>query len=106
MGDTVVKKFLFCLMLISTPAMAKPEVVKFDAYCVDANGLGEMLAKYEELPMMTMASGRTVKGSDKIFPSVLFANPKAKTWTLAEQVSENIYCVVATGSEIAPYREK
>jgi hypothetical protein len=93
-------------MLISTPAMSNSGIVKFDAYCVDARGLGEMLAEYEELPMMTMASGRTIKGSDKVFPSVLFANPKTKTWTLAEQVGENVYCVVATGSEIAPYREK
>lgn len=36
----------------------------------------------------------------------MFANPKTRTWTMVEYVADEMYCVVAVGSNLEPYTEK
>lgn len=102
------KKILAVLMFVAGASFAQdkePDVkpVKFDAYCMSSKMFGVIAAKYEEQPMMVMISGRTVGEKDMEFTTVMFANPKTGSWSLVERIGEDVFCVVATGSKLAPY---
>ena len=104
------KKLLMALALIvPTISFAQDKdvkVLKFDAYCMGSARMESVLNKFEERAFAKLKSERLV-GSDTVkVESIMFANPKTRTWTIVEYVAEEMYCVVAVGSNLEPYTEK
>jgi hypothetical protein len=97
---------LAATLLIATPALAQNRVMQFAATCVNIETLAELLEEFEEKPAMTMTSIR--ESNDKFANNalVLFINYETKTWTMAERLPGNRYCVIATGENIKPYIPK
>ena len=99
---------LACLIVGPTVAQSNKDterlqVVKIDAYCMSEDTMSEITEKYQERPLLAMKSAREVSGKSLEFITILFANSKTSSWTLVEQVTENVYCVVATGDKLMPY---
>lgn len=95
------KKLILSALFL--PLTTFSQVVNFPIPCTDIRTLTEVLEKHSEVAAMTMTSSREVKGQVIESPAVLFINYKTKTWTLAEQINEEIYCVVAMGDSAKPY---
>lgn len=69
--------------------------------CVSGQELAGTLLEYRELPLFSMINSRQVLGQFRDFPSYLFANIETGTWTLVDKVSEDVYCVIAMGSDLS-----
>ncbi len=89
--------------LISASAAAEPAEVKLDIICASDAEVEQVLTKFEEIPMMVMSSTRQAGEQKMDVPTILFANPKTRTWTLIERPAENLYCVIGSGKGIAPF---
>jgi hypothetical protein len=99
------KTFVLVLatLLFSTPAFAQNRVMQFPATCVKIETLAELLEEFEEDPAMTMTSIRASGDDFATNALVLFINYETRTWTMAERIPGNRYCVIATGENIKPY---
>lgn len=85
------------------------ELIKFptELTCGGEDQFNAVLDKYEELPFATMSSTREIPGVGfKINPVVIFVNPKTKTYTMIERLSEEVYCIVSVGDGITPYTKE
>lgn len=75
--------------------------------CGSDLGISEVLEKYGEKPFATMTNAReipTVGFTSN--PMVIFVNPETRTFTIVEQLTKDVYCVVAIGDSISPYIER
>lgn len=92
---------------LNTVAVANDEeytfVTPFDAICTIKTIFAETITKYGEVPIMRGQSLRNVNGAMVVMNTVLFMNMKSGSWTLAEQMSEDAYCVVAMGQNWEVY---
>ena len=76
----------------------------FDAICTTRMIFAETITRYGEVPIMRGMSLRNVNGALVPMPTVLFMNMQTGSWTMAEQMSEDAYCVIAMGQDWAVYR--
>lgn len=93
--------FIIISSLLCVPkAFSQTSIIKFDAVCTSKIELAEVLSEYQELPL---ARGNSSRGAEKVLgnPLLLFVNPTTRTWTIAEQVSEDIVCVIALGTQFS-----
>ena len=62
------------------------------------------LTRYGEVPGMIADSVRFVDSPDQVFANsmILFINYMTKTWTLAERIGPDLYCVLAVGQNMQP----
>ena len=91
-------------LAMSGPIWAQT-VVPMPVECGARSMLFAMLEEYDERPMMTFSSVRMIRQAPTIVPTVLFVNPVTTTWSLVEQVSDDVYCVVAQGDQAKSYRD-
>lgn len=68
--------------------------------------LTAILERYGERAMMIMSSERQLGSDAWQFSAVFFANPSTGTWTLIEQIQDDLYCAVASGTDLAPQVSK
>jgi len=80
--------------------------LKTEILCGNLETVGLVLKEHGEEPALTAAGVRDVNGKYIAVATVLFINPKTKSWTLVEQIDENLYCVPALGQNIGPYINK
>lgn len=103
------KKILATLLMIPLVAFSQNEkpVVKgnLEIDCFSYSTFASFIKEFEEQAFLVMTSGRDTKSGVAYVSAVLFVNTKTKTWTFVEKV-EDLYCVVATGSEIRPFEVK
>lgn len=74
--------------------------------CTDLEGLNDTVTSFGEKAAMNMTHTREIGGKIVALPTVLFINYETKSWTLAEQVNKNFYCILGVGDNIAPYIPK
>jgi len=75
-----------------------------DAICTTQLVFAETITKYGEVPIMRGISMRNVNGGMVALPTVLFMNMTTGSWTVAELLAENTYCVVAMGRDWEAYQ--
>ena len=78
----------------------------FDAICTTQQIFGETMLKYGETPIMRGQSVRNVDGVMVFMNTVLFMNLETGTWTLAEKITDNVFCVMAMGQNWQVYQGK
>jgi len=89
------KKILFlALFLFSTKALAQAFL---PVDCGTIANLSEVLVEYDEKPFAIAETTRESNGRRANFTVFFFLNPKTGTWTVAEKVNENLYCIVSSG---------
>jgi hypothetical protein len=74
--------------------------------CTDLAGLSGTVESFGEKAAMNMTHTREIGGEIVALPTVLFINYETKSWTLAEQVNRNFYCILGVGDNIGPYIPK
>lgn len=78
--------------------------VPIDTYCIDKDHLVDMIAEYEEKPLLTGASVRNINGKDVTVPLVVFVSKKTdNSFSVVEKINDETYCVLAIGSNLKPY---
>ena len=103
-------KKLLATLLIMLPVMAigqpKERFIDLIGMCVSELQFAESMARYGEVPFLTMTTMRPVDKKMELFeayPTVMFMNPSTLSWTLAEKRSDKDYCITATGQNIQPF---
>jgi hypothetical protein len=76
----------------------------FDAICTTERIFAETLYSYGETPIMRGQSVRDINGVTVAMNTVLFMNLKTGSWTLAERMSDDAFCVVAMGQNWEVYQ--
>lgn len=104
----VLKYFLTSLVLtigIIHTAIANESslVLNTSLLCTTSKGLEQVLDKHGEEAALTAMGIRDIDGNFVAVSTVLFINPKTKSWTLVEKIKEDLYCVAALGESISPY---
>jgi hypothetical protein len=86
-------------MAFATAAYAQePMKVNITGVCSDFASITATAAKYQELPFIR---GR-VNTPERSSYFVLYLNAETRTWTYSEQISDSLYCVIASGEGIEP----
>jgi hypothetical protein len=88
---------------MTMPVMAQ-ELVSLPVECGSKEALSAMLKKYQEEPVMVLTSTRMIRQEVAEVPAVLFVNPVTTTWSLVEQVDDDVYCVVGQGDKARSHR--
>jgi hypothetical protein len=102
-----INSIILSLSLLSTTVHSQNNVINFPAECSNARALAKLVNEFDEKVSLTMTSVRT--DSDKEpgkHPLIMFINFKTKTWTMAERVDEDLFCIIATGVDVNPYVKK
>ena len=79
---------------------------QFDAICTTERIFAETLYRYGETPIMRGHSLRNINGVMTAMNTVLFMNLETGSWTLAERMSDDAFCVVAMGQNWEVYPGK
>jgi hypothetical protein len=78
----------------------------FDAICTTERIFAETLYSYGETPIMRGQSVRDINGAMVSMNTVLFMNLETGSWTLAEKIADDAFCVVAMGQNWQVYQRK
>ena len=99
---------VLALSIVTSGCAANPPLVTrpMDAICVDAATLAQTLANYGEKPAITMGTNREIAGKTESLATVLFINYTTKTWTMAERINDDLFCVTSVGTQVQPYLPK
>lgn len=99
------KKLFLALALVSSTTYASQ---KFELTTVCSTGadIYKVLTDYDEKPMLKMKSNRLKRGTLVPYSNILFVNAKEGSFTMVEQYEEDLFCVVALGTDLEPYMEK
>jgi hypothetical protein len=91
-------------LLFSTLAHGQSRIINLPAACANSKVLSELVSEFDETLSLTMTSFRENTKSDPTKNLLLvFINFKTKTWTMAEQVSKDVFCIIATGDDVNPH---
>lgn len=104
----MLKHLLVCsttLILTSSVYSQNQQIVQVPMICVGKMEMAQTLGEFEEEPMMTMVTVRELDSKPIEIKTVLFVNPKTRSWTLVEQIGD-AYCALSAGAAIAPYYNK
>jgi hypothetical protein len=108
MFKTAITSLALTAGLITHPSIANDDIttIPMDVVCVHPSVLSDTLEEFGEIPFLQMNSTREIDGRVVTNPTVMFMNPETKTWTMAERLSKNVYCVIAIGDFVMPFRDK
>lgn len=95
------KKILVMFLLMPSLALANPQIQKDEIICLNSNQLTETVNEFKELPYVRGIS-MPISRDDIKFSLVVFVNPKTGSFTIAEKRAENLYCIIAIGTDFAP----
>ena len=101
---------LLCLIFAASVSTAAAQtdsestfLTPFDAVCATKQVFAETMIKYGETPIMRGQSLRNINGAMVAMNTVLFMNLKTGSWTLAEKMADDAFCVVAMGQDWEVY---
>lgn len=98
-----------CLSAVAVTATAQSSsddtfLTPFDAICTTKQIFAETITKYGEVPIMRGISLRNVNGALVPLPTVLFMNMQTGSWTMAEHIADDAYCVIGMGQDWQVYQ--
>lgn len=89
---------------ICAAPVAAADQVNMPVECGSGDELRAMLKEYQESAILVMSSNRRQGRQAVEIPAVLFVNTETQTWSLVEQLDDDVYCVVAQGEQIRGHR--
>ena len=106
MFKTFVTSLALTAGLIAQPSIANDELITIpmDVTCVSGRALAETLEEFGEIPFLQMNSTRETDNGIVTNPTVIFMNPETRSWTMAERIKRDLYCVIAIGDFAMPVR--
>lgn len=107
--DTAMRTIVVLLLAatVSTTTMSTESGLffrtPFDAICTTERIFAETLYHYGETPIMRGQSVRDINGVVVTMNTVLFMNLETGSWTMAERMSDDAFCVMAMGQNWQVY---
>ena len=100
------KSFIAVLALTPALALATPpgsdfSVATVDTICVSLKQLTEITDEAQEIPYVRGQS-HPIMTEGAPLSMVVFVNPTTGTFTIAERVAQDMYCILALGSRFEP----
>lgn len=95
------EKCLALLFFIASTAHAS----SISTYCVDDVELEDTVAKYNESPIARGVSVRSLNNTGVSLTMVIFVNKETRSFTIAEKVDNNLYCIIGIGTAFTPLTE-
>jgi hypothetical protein len=95
------KNILGILLLAPSLALANPKIQNVETICLNSNELTETINEFKELPYVRGISMPISRDNVK-FSLVVFVNPNTRSFTIAEKRADNMYCIIAIGTDFAP----
>jgi hypothetical protein len=102
-----IASLLSAIAITSAVAQSDSEytfLTPFDAICTTEQIFAETLYNYGEVPIMRGQSLRNINGAMVAMNTVLFMNMQTGSWTLAERMADDAFCVVAMGQNWEVYQ--
>lgn len=93
-----------CSLVFSTAALAQTSMLPVE--CGTMQELTKVLVEYDEKPFAIATTQREMKGNMAENHVLFFVNAKTRSWTVAEKVSDNRYCVITGGINFSLVPEK
>lgn len=93
-GD-IMKKFLILFLILINNSYAQSAYLPVE--CGTLKQLSETMVEFKELPYAVAETTREIKGILKEQVVLFFLNNNTKTWTVAEKVSDDLYCITSSG---------
>jgi len=93
-----------CSLVFSTAAFAQTSMLPVE--CGTMQELTKVLVEYDEKPFAIATTQREMKGNMIENHVLFFVNAKTRSWTVAEKVSDNRYCVITGGINFSLVSEK
>lgn len=99
----LIKSLVLPMLLCSTLVYAQQSsAAKLEVACGTAKELHEVLTEFDETPMLQMRSRRIIGNKKYSFTTIMFVNAETQTYTIAEQIEKDYYCIVGTGDSLGP----
>lgn len=98
------KTLVTCFSLVPMFAFAEeqqPQPATYQTVCLSAKDLTSTINDFKEIPYVRGLSNPIGQPESKL-SLVIFANPTTGTFTIAEKASDNLYCILAIGSNFQP----
>lgn len=93
----MVKK-LIAAIVFSYASMTMAEVnMTMPVICVSKKDLVTYLNEFEEKPLAVAEVVRQAGDAGLSNITLFFVNPKTSTWTVAEKVANDLYCIILSG---------
>ena len=101
--------FLIAVTCITATAQTKEnvppaETATYKTICMTADSFLKLVYEFDEIPFVKAYSHSVFDNS--IMPMVIFTNPKTQSFTIAEMVDSNTYCVLTLGNKFEPMPKK
>ena len=96
------KKILTTLLLAATATVAHANEYNLNVKCVPFRVIDALTAEYKELPFVRGASVRDGERGSRSIPFVFYLNARTGSWTFTERISENEFCILASGEQFEP----
>lgn len=91
----IMKKILVSLLFLCSNVYAQSAYLPIE--CGNLKQLSETLVEYKEVPFATAETSRNIRGTVKEHVVLFFLNFNTGTWTVAEKVSDDLYCITSAG---------
>lgn len=88
---------------VHTQVSNEIRIIKFDAACGTEDQINVLINQYGERPLLQMVSERDTSAGEIQSLTIIFANPKTRSYTIVERMTDNVFCVTGTGIGISPY---
>lgn len=96
------QKLIITILLGATSLFVHASEYKLNVKCVTVEQLDVLMYTYRELPFIRGTSVRGAGNDEATSPFVFFLNAKTGSWTYTERVSNNEYCIFASGGNFEP----
>jgi len=103
------KKILAILLMMPVIAVSEVRIIEVNsevktvpipAYCITIQHLSDILDEHDELPVLRGKSVRKAEGAPDINSLIVFMNAKTGSWTIAEKMPSDTYCVIGVGESM------
>jgi hypothetical protein len=96
------KKILITLLLAATATVSHANEYNLNVKCVSYRVIEALTIEYNELPFIRGASIRDGDRGSRSIPFVFYLNAITGSWTFTERISENEFCILASGEQFEP----
>lgn len=96
-------KTIVAILLLSAAMVTHAEDVQSFLVCEEWPVVKQMLDASAERPFLKGLSHRGINGELARFETIIFVNPDSGTFTVVERWTDEMFCVVQSGTVIRPY---
>ena len=91
-------KYLILIVALLFSPLAFTQTRLLPVECGTIKDLSEAMVSFEEKPLATGETKRSAGNRTIDSVVIFFLNKKTGTWTVAEKIGNDVYCIISSGS--------